>query len=258
MKNKFFQKDQVVIVSGPCAVESLEQLLATGEVVKSLGLTFFRGGAFKPRTSPYSFQGLEEEGLKLLNQVKKKFGFKIVTELTDTDYLDLMLKYVDVIQIGARNMDNYSLLKKVGRATAKDQRPVLLKRSFAATIEEWLLASEYITSAGNHNVILCERGIRTFEKATRFTLDINAVPVVKKLSNLPIIVDTSHGTGHAEFVIPLSRAAVAAGADGIMVEVHPNPRQALCDGAQSLDLEEFKVLVKEVSKIAKTLGKKVI
>lgn len=258
MRSKFFQKDQFVVVSGPCAVESLEQLLATGEVVKSLGLTFFRGGAFKPRTSPYSFQGLEEEGLRLLSLVKKKFGLKIVTELTDTDYLDLMLKYVDIIQIGARNMDNYSLLKKVGQATAADQRPVLLKRSFAATIEEWLLASEYIISAGNQNVILCERGIRTFEKATRFTLDLNAVPVVKKLTRLPILVDASHGTGHAEFVIPLSRAAAAVGADGIMVEIHPNPRQALCDGTQSLNLKEFKVLLKEVKKIARALNKRVV
>lgn len=248
----------MVVVSGPCAVESYEQLLETGKAIKDLGLTFFRGGAFKPRTSPYSFQGLEEEGLKLLSKIKEKFGFKIVTELTDADYLDLMLKYVDVIQIGARNMDNYSLLKKVGQATAEDQRPVLLKRSFAATIEEWLLASEYITSAGNQNVILCERGIRTFEKATRFTLDLNAVPVVKKLSRLPILVDASHGTGHTEFVIPLSRAAVAAGADGIMVEVHPNPRQALCDGAQSLDLKEFKILFREVKKIARALNKEVV
>ncbi len=258
MINRFFQKDRVIIVAGPCAVESLEQLLATGEVIKSLGLTFFRGGAFKPRTSPYSFQGLEEEGLKLLSEVKKRFGFKIVTELTDADYLDLMLKYVDIIQIGARNMDNYSLLKKVGQATARNQKPVLLKRSFAATVEEWLLASEYITSAGNQNVILCERGIRTFEKATRFTLDLNAVPVVKKLTRLPILVDASHGTGHAEFVMPLSRAAVAAGADGIMVEVHPNPRQALCDGAQSLDLKEFRVLFDEVKKIATALNKRVV
>lgn len=258
MKNRFFQKDHFAIVAGPCAVETREQLLKTGEAVKKANLTFFRGGAFKPRTSPYSFQGLEEEGLKLLAEVKKKFGLKIVTELIDTEYLDLLLKYVDVIQIGARNMDNYSLLKKVGRATAADKRPVLLKRGFSATIEEWLLASEYITLAGNPNVILCERGIRTFERATRFTLDLNAVPVVKKLSNLPIIVDVSHGTGHAEFVIPLSRAAVAVGADGLMVEVHPNPRQALCDGAQSLNLKELENLVKQVRKIAKILDKKVV
>ncbi len=255
MKSNFFPESQFVIIAGPCAVENLQQLLKTGEAIKKQGLTFFRGGAFKPRTSPYSFQGLEEEGLKLLNEVKKKFGLKIVTELIDTEYLELILQYADVIQIGARNMDNYSLLKKVGKATAGNHRPVLLKRGFSATIEEWLLASEYITSAGNPRVVLCERGIRTFERATRFTLDLNAVPVVKKLSKLPIIVDVSHGTGHSDFIIPLARAAVAVGADGLMVEVHPDPRRALCDGAQSLDLKEFEVLVAEVRKIAKTLKK---
>ncbi|HDP69668.1 MAG TPA: 3-deoxy-7-phosphoheptulonate synthase [Actinobacteria bacterium] len=250
-----FDQKKVFIIAGPCAIENKEQLFEVAEAVKKAGIKYLRGGAYKPRTSPYSFQGLEEDGLKYLSEVGKRFGLKTVTEVTDSDIAELVAKHVDVLQVGARNMDNYSLLKKLGKLTAKDKKPVLLKRGFSATIEEWLLASEYITSAGNPNVILCERGIRTFETATRFTLDLSAVPVVKKLSTHPIIVDASHSTGHADMVIPMSRAAVAAGADGIMVEVHPNPKKALCDGAQSLTPIELEQLIKELKPIAKALGK---
>ena len=253
-----FEEGKVTVIAGPCAVESREQVLRVAETLSSLGLKILRGGAYKPRTSPYTFQGLEEEGLKILQEAKEKYGLIVVTEITDTEYIPLVLKYADIIQVGARNMDNYALLKKVGKATAKDGRWVLLKRGFAATIKEWLLAAEYITSAGNPNVVLCERGVRTFETSTRFTLDLNAVPLVKKLSAHPIIVDPSHGTGHADMVIPMSRAAVAAGADGVMVEVHPEPRKALCDGGQSLDLEGLARLVEELKGIARALGKEVV
>jgi len=252
-----FDPRKVVIIAGPCAIESREQLFEVAEAVKRVGIKYLRGGAYKPRTSPYSFQGLGEEGLKYLSEAGKNFGLKTVTEVTDSEHAELIAKYADILQVGARNMDNYSLLKKLGKITAKDKKPVFLKRGFSATIEEWLLASEYITSAGNSNVILCERGIRTFETATRFTLDLNAVPVVKKLSTHPIIVDTSHSTGHADMVIPMSRAAIAAGADGVMVEVHPNPKKALCDGVQSLTPGELEQLIKELKPIAKALGKEI-
>ncbi len=250
-----FDQKKVTIIAGPCAIESKEQLFEVAEAVKEAGIKYLRGGAYKPRSSPYSFQGLEEEGLKYLSEVGRRFDLKTVTEVTDSELAELVAKHVDILQVGARNMDNYSLLKKLGKITASDKKPVLLKRGFSATIEEWLLASEYITAAGNPNVILCERGIRTFETATRFTLDLNAVPVVKKLSTHPIVVDTSHSTGHADMVIPMSRAAVAAGADGVMVEVHPNPQKALCDGAQSLTPVELKQLIKELLPIARALGK---
>jgi 3-deoxy-7-phosphoheptulonate synthase len=253
-----FFEGKVTIIAGPCAVETREQVLKTAEALSSLGIKMLRGGAYKPRTSPYTFQGLEEEGLKILSEAGRKFNLLTVTEVTDTEFLSLVLRYADVVQIGARNMDNYALLKKVGKETSKDGRWVLLKRGFAATIKEWLLAAEYITSAGNQNVVLCERGVRTFETSTRFTLDLNAIPLVKKLSSHPVIVDPSHGTGHADMVIPMSRAAIAAGADGVMVEVHPEPRKALCDGAQSLDFKSLSQLKAEIKKIAEALGKEVI
>jgi len=252
-----FDPKKVVIIAGPCAIESREQLFEVAEAVKKVGIKYLRGGAYKPRSSPYSFQGLGEEGLKYLSEAGKRFGLTTITEVTDSELAELVAKYVDILQVGARNMDNYSLLKKLGKITAKDRKPVFLKRGFSAKVDEWLLAAEYITSAGNPNVVLCERGIRTFETATRFTLDLNAVPVVKKLSTHPIVVDTSHSTGHADMVIPMSRAAVAAGADGIMVEVHPNPKKALCDGAQSLTPIELEQLIKELKPIAKALGKEI-
>lgn len=250
-----FEPDKVIVIAGPCAIESKEQLFKTAEAVKQADIKILRAGAYKPRTSPYTFQGMEEEGLKLLAEAGDRFDLMTVTEVVDTEHLPLVLRYADIVQVGARNMDNYALLKKVGTETAKDQRWVMLKRSFAATIEEWLLATEYITSAGNLNVFLCERGIRTFETATRFTLDLNAVPIVKKLSNHPIIVDAAHSTGHADMVIPMSRAAVAAGADGIMVEVHPNPPKALCDGAQSLTFSQLSQLVNEIEPVARAVHK---
>lgn len=253
-----FGPKNVTIIAGPCAIESRDQLLQTAQAVKEAGIKLLRGGAYKPRTSPYTFQGLEEKGLKLLAEAGREFDLLTVTELTDTEFLPLVLNHVDVVQVGARNMDNYALLKRLGAATANSKKLVLLKRSFAATIKEWLLAAEYITSAGNPNVVLCERGIRTFETATRFTLDLNAVPMVKRLSSLPIIVDTSHGTGHADLVIPMSQAAVAAGADGVMVEVHPEPKKALCDGAQSLDFDGLSEMVRSLKPVARALGKKLL
>jgi 3-deoxy-7-phosphoheptulonate synthase len=251
-------KNEILIIAGPCAVESRGQIFRVAKLVKENGVSYLRGGAYKPRTSPYTFQGLEREGLKLLAEVGKEFGLKTVTEVTDADLIDEVAKYVDVLQIGTRNMANYALLKKVGNLTARTHQHVLLKRGFSATIEEWLLAAEYITKAGNPGVILCERGIRTFESATRFTLDLNAIPVVKKLSKLPIIVDPSHGTGHSDMVIPMSKAAIAAGADGIILEVHDRPKEALCDGKQSLDADEFGEFMSEIRKIAEVEGKKVI
>lgn len=253
-----FENNKVTIIAGPCAVENLEMLSQIARVVKNAGISILRGGAFKPRTSPYSFQGLEIEGLEYLKQVGEEFDLKTATEIIDTEHVELVLKYVDIVQIGTRNMANFSLLKKIGKATAETQTPVIFKRGFSSTIDEWLLASEYLTRDGNKNVVLCERGIRTFETATRFTLDLNAVPVVKKLSSHPIIVDTSHSTGHSDLVIPMSRAAVAAGADGIMVEVHPNPRKALCDGAQSLTPAGLDELVSELKVIANAMGKELV
>lgn len=250
-----FSPDKAVIIAGPCAVEDRDQVLEVAKVVAGAGVKIMRGGAFKPRTSPYTFQGLEEEGLKLLAEAAEKYGLKVATEITDTENAELVLRYVDIVQIGTRNMANFALLKKVGKLTSSDHRPVILKRGFSSTIEEWLLASEYITGAGNPNVILCERGIRTFETATRFTLDLSAVPVVKKLSSHPIVVDASHSTGSRDMVIPMSRAAIAAGADGIMVEVHPNPPKALCDGAQSLTPDQFLRLMEEVRPIAAAVGR---
>lgn len=241
----------LTVIAGPCAVESEEQILAVAEAVRDAGAHMLRGGAFKPRTSPYSFQGLAEEGLKLLALARERTGLPIVTEVMNPQDVELVASYADVLQIGARNMQNFSLLREVGHT----DKPVLLKRGLAATIEEWLMAAEYVISAGNPHVILCERGIRTFETATRNTLDLNAVPVVKQLSHLPIIVDPSHGTGKWKYVTPMARAAVAAGADGLIVEVHPEPEVAVSDGAQSLKPEKFRELMREVSAIAAALGR---
>lgn len=251
-------KDEILIIAGPCAVESRDQILRIAKLVKENGVSYLRGGAYKPRTSPYAFQGLEREGLQLLAEAGKEFGLRTVTEVTDADLIEEVAKYVDVLQIGTRNMANYALLKKVGALTAQTGQPVLLKRGFSSTIEEWLLAAEYITEPGNSSVVLCERGIRTFESATRYTLDLNAIPVVKRLSRLPILVDPSHGTGHADMVIPLSKAAIAVGADGLIVEVHDKPKEALCDGKQSIDAEEFGQLMTSIRRIAEVEGKKVI
>jgi 3-deoxy-7-phosphoheptulonate synthase len=240
----------MTIIAGPCSVESLEQMREVAACLAELGIKVMRGGAYKPRTSPFSFQGLEAKGLEIMRAAADEYGLLVVTEVTDSAHAEIIDEYADMIQIGTRNMANFSLLKRIGEVTAESGKPVVFKRGMAATIEEWLQASNYLTMLGNDNVILCERGIRTFETAYRFTLDITAVPVVKKLSLLPIIVDVSHPAGQADLVPALARAAVAVGADGIMVEVHPNPRAALCDGPQSLDLEGLVSLVGELSSIA--------
>ncbi|WP_018132679.1 3-deoxy-7-phosphoheptulonate synthase [Effusibacillus pohliae] len=240
----------IVVMAGPCSVENRDQLLETAFAVKQAGAQILRGGAFKPRTSPYAFNGLGEEGLKLLAEARELTGLKIVTELMDIENLDLVLEYADIVQIGARNMQNFPLLRELGRIN----KPVMLKRGLSATIEEWLMAAEYVLSGGNPNVILCERGIRTFETATRNTLDLNAVPVVRRLSHLPIIVDPSHGTGVAGYVPAMSRAGIAAGSDGLMIEVHPNPAKALSDGAQSLTIQQFASLMQEIRALVAALG----
>ena len=233
------------IMAGPCSVESEEQIVEVAKRVKKAGANFLRGGAFKPRTSPYSFQGLELEGLKLLKIAKEETGLPIVTELMSTDYLDTFVEEVDMIQIGARNMQNFDLLKQVGRT----KKPVLLKRGLSSTIEEWLMSAEYILAGGNDNVILCERGIRTFETITRNTLDLQAVPVIKKLSHLPIIIDPSHAGGYAYLVEPMAKAAVMSGADGLMIEVHNDPENALSDGQQSLTPDAFDKLMSKIKKL---------
>ena len=240
-----------VIFSGPCAVESKEQLLATAREIKKAGAHILRGGAFKPRTSPYSFQGLEDEGLGFMKEARDETGLPVICEITSLHAIESAVKYVDMLQIGARNMQNFYLLKEAG----KSGLPVLLKRGLSATIEEWLNAAEYILAEGNPNVVLCERGIRTFETATRNTLDISAVPVIKKKSHLPIIVDPSHATGVRAYVKPLAMSAVAVGADGLMIETHPNPSTALSDGPQSLTFEEFDQLTDELKPLVKLMGK---
>jgi 3-deoxy-7-phosphoheptulonate synthase len=241
----------LAIMAGPCGIESREQAFAIADRVARAGAQFFRGGAYKPRTSPYSFQGLGEEGLKIMADIRDRFGLLIVTEAVDYESLDLVEKYADMIQIGARNMQNFSLLKRAGRA----RKPVLLKRGIAATLEEFLMAAEYIMSEGNYNVVLCERGIRTFADHTRNTLDLSVVPAVQRLSHLPIVVDPSHGTGKRNKVTPLSRAAVAVGADGLIIEVHNDPDRALSDGMQSLYPEQFDALMVQVKQIAAVLGR---
>ncbi len=242
---------ELVIMAGPCAVESEEQLLEAAGAVKGAGGQVFRAGAFKPRTSPYSFQGLEYEGLKYLDRVRSETGLLIVTEVMDQFSVEEVAECADILQVGARNMQNYYLLRELG----KIRKPVLLKRGLSATIEEWLMAAEYILSGGNYEIILCERGIRTFEPYTRNTLDLSAVPLVKQLSHLPVIVDPSHGTGHSSLVPAMSKAALAAGADGLMIEVHPKPEEALSDGPQSLDPDQFKGLIKDLKGVALSAGR---
>lgn len=241
----------LTIMAGPCAIESEEQLLTTARAVKASGATFLRGGAYKPRTSPYAFQGLEEEGLKYMKLAKAETGLNTICEVTSIPSLEAAVKYVDMLQIGARNMQNFSLLKEVGKAGL----PVLLKRGLSATIDEWLNAAEYIIAEGNPNVVLCERGIRTFETATRNTLDISAVPVIRSKSHLPILVDPSHATGVRDYILPLSKCAIAAGADGLIVEVHPNPPCALSDGPQSLTFEQFQNMCDEIKPYAALSGR---
>jgi 3-deoxy-7-phosphoheptulonate synthase len=243
----------LAIIAGPCAIESRDQAFTIAERVARAGAQFFRGGAYKPRTSPYSFQGLGEEGLKIMAEVRDRFGLLVVTEAVDYESLELVDQYADVIQIGARNMQNFSLLKRAGRA----RKPVLLKRGISATLEEFLMAAEYIMSEGNYNVVLCERGVRTFADHTRNTLDLSVVPAVQRLSHLPIIVDPSHGTGKRNKVTPLSRAAVAVGADGLIVEVHHDPDRALSDGMQSLYPDQFDALMAQVRQIAAVLGRSI-
>jgi 3-deoxy-7-phosphoheptulonate synthase len=240
---------QPVIMAGPCAVESEEQALTIAHIVKKCGARVYRGGAFKPRTSPYSFQGMGEKGLKILEKVRRETGLLIITEATDTDNLTAVEKYADIIQIGARNMQNYSLLRLAGHA----KKPVLLKRGMAATIEEWLMAAEYIISEGNTRVMLCERGIRTFADNTRNTLDLSAIPSIKEASHLPIIIDPSHAAGRRDYVIPLSRGAIAVGADGLLIEVHHDPAHALSDGMQSLYPQQFEQLMKEIGRLVQYL-----
>ncbi|PIP67794.1 MAG: 3-deoxy-7-phosphoheptulonate synthase [Candidatus Omnitrophica bacterium CG22_combo_CG10-13_8_21_14_all_43_16] len=244
---------KIVVMAGPCSVESFEMLLETGKNVKKAGASILRGGAFKPRSSPYSFQGLGEEGLKFLKDVKKETGLKIVTEVMDTRDVRMVEKYADILQVGARNMQNFNLLKEVGIS----KKPVLLKRGMSATIKEFLMSAEYVLAAGNFNCILCERGIRTFEDATRFTLDLNAVPLIKQLSHLPVVVDPSHGTGKWDLVEPMAKAAIAAGADGLMIEVHPNPEEAFSDGEQSLVPSRFKEMMKELKLVAKAVNREI-
>jgi len=253
VKGNIIGGKKIQVIAGPCAVENKTMLVNIAEKVKEAGATFIRGGAYKPRTSPYSFQGLGEEGLKYLAYASKKTGLPVVTELMDPREIDLFIKYVDIIQIGARNMQNFRLLLAVGES----KKPVLLKRGLSATIKEWLMAAEYILSKDNPNVILCERGIRTFETATRNTLDLSAVPVLKQLTHLPVIVDPSHGVGKWSLVAPMAKAAVAVGADGLMIEVHTNPEEALSDGEQSLKPTDFKKLMNELKPIAKAIGREI-
>ena len=245
--------ERLVVMAGPCSVESREQVLEVAMRVKSAGATVLRGGAFKPRTSPYAFQGLEEEGLKYLAEAKRESGLPVVTEVMEPDKVDLVAEHADILQIGARNVQNFSLLRRV----AETRKPVLLKRGMSTTIQEWLLSAEYVLAGGNPHVILCERGIRTFEPTTRFTLDLNAIPVVKKLSHLPVLVDPSHGTGHWEYVEAMAMAGVAAGADGLIIEVHPRPEEALSDGPQSLKPDRFARLMGRLRKVAEAVDRRV-
>jgi 3-deoxy-7-phosphoheptulonate synthase len=241
----------IVVMAGPCSVESEEQVREVADAVKAAGAKILRGGAFKPRTSPYAFQGLKEQGLKYLADARKRTGLPVVTEVLETESVELVAQYTDILQIGARNIQNFTLLRRVGEMG----KPVLLKRGMATSIQEFLLSAEYILAAGNPNVILCERGIRTFETSTRFTLDLNAVPVLKKLSHLPVVVDPSHGTGHWDLVAPMAKGAVACGADGLIIEVHPKPEEALSDGPQSLKPSKFVQLMRELRPVAEAVGR---
>ena len=242
---------KIVVMAGPCSVESREQVLDVATRVKAAGASILRGGAFKPRTSPYAFQGLEEEGLKYLDEARRETGLPVITEVMEADKIAVVAEHSDILQIGARNVQNFSLLRRVAEAG----KPVLLKRGMSTSIQEWLLSAEYILAGGNPNVILCERGIRTFETATRFTLDLNAVPVVKKLTHLPVVVDPSHGTGHWEYVEAMACAGIAAGADGLIIEVHPKPEEALSDGPQSLKPEKFANLMSRVRRVAAAMDR---
>ncbi len=242
---------RIVVMAGPCSVESREQVLEVAQKVKAAGATVLRGGAFKPRTSPYAFQGLEEEGLKLLAEARRETGLPIVTEVMEPEKVDVVAEHADILQIGARNVQNFSLLRRV----SETRKPVLLKRGMATSIQEWLLSAEYVLAGGNPHVILCERGIRTFENSTRYTLDLNAIPVVKKLTHLPVIVDPSHGTGHWEYVEAMAKAGVAAGADGLIIEVHPKPEEALSDGAQSLKPDRFAAMMDRVRRVAQAVDR---
>ncbi len=242
---------RIVVMAGPCAVESEEQLVEAARAIKRSGACILRGGAFKPRTSPFSFQGLKEAGLELLGRVREQFGIPVITEVVDSHDVSLVSKYADILQVGARNMQNFALLTNIGRSKC----PVVLKRGFSCTITEWLTAADYLLAEGNNQVILCERGIRTFENSTRFSLDICSIPVIKRFSHLPVIVDPSHATGHYSLVPAVARAAVAAGADGLLIEVHPNPKEALVDGLQSLTPSDFARLMEELRSIAKSVGR---
>ncbi len=242
---------EIQVMAGPCSVESREQILEIAEIVKKGGARVLRGGAYKPRTSPYSFQGLEEEGLQYLAEARERTGLKVVTEVMDSHTVEVVARYADIIQVGARNMQNFALLKSLG----KIDKPVLLKRGMMSTVEECLMSAEYILSEGNYRVILCERGIRTFEKVTRSTLDLNSVPVIKNLSHLPVIVDPSHGTGRWDLVLPMAKASIAAGADGLMVEVHPRPEEAFSDGYQSLIPKRFFTLMTEIKPLVAAMGR---
>jgi len=244
---------KIVVMAGPCAVESREQLVEIARYVKEAGADIMRGGAFKPRTSPFSFQGLAKAGLELLSEMREQFNIPIVSEVVDPHDVDLVMKYIDILQVGSRNMQNYSLLTNIG----KIKKPVVLKRGFSCTVTEWLTAADYLLAGGNNDVILCERGIRTFEDSTRFSLDIAAVPVIKRNSHLPVIVDPSHAAGHHDLVPALAKAAVAAGADGLLIEVHPNPQEALVDGLQSLNPVEFSNLMDELRVIARSIGREI-
>jgi len=240
-----------VIMAGPCAVEDREQLMETAMAVKKAGASIVRGGAFKPRTSPFSFQGLRKAGLELLAAVRREVGLPVVTEVVDASQVNMVSQYADILQVGARNMQNFTLLTKIGKSGC----PVLLKRGYSATVAEWLTAADYLLAEGNEQVILCERGIRSFEDSVRFSLDISSIPVVKKSSHLPVIVDPSHAAGHYDLVAPLAKAAVAAGADGLIIEVHPNPQEALVDGVQSLNIARFEKLMAELRPIAESVGR---
>lgn len=244
---------EIVVMAGPCSVESEEQIIRTAKAVKKAGARILRGGAFKPRTSPYSFQGMGENGLRLLRKAKEETGMPIITEVMDTRTIPMVCKYADILQIGARNMQNYDLLKEAGKC----RHPVMLKRGLSATINEWLLSAEYIMASGNHNVILCERGIRTFETYTRNTLDLNAVPSAKELTHLPVFVDPSHGTGKYTLVSPMSKAAIAAGADGLLIEVHPEPEKSVSDADQTISTKRFDKLMKELQLVANAVGRSI-
>jgi len=257
-KNGLIRPGSFRVIAGPCTIESYEQFVASAKAVKQAGYEYVRGGAFKPRTSPYSFQGLGEDGLKIMSEVNGELGLKGVTEVMDAGDIELVMEHAQIIQVGARNMANFSLLRRIGEAIAGTDHGVVLKRGFAATVEEWLLAAEYITSAGSENVVLCERGIRTFETSTRFTLDLSAVIVAKRLTDLPVIVDPSHAAGRRDLVIPLSKASVAAEADGLIVESHHDPQEALCDAEQALPVEALMGLREALQPFANAMGREVL